>query len=371
MAASLAAPQLIIYDDFVIEAYCSIAHVPFATVSEQRGSAPKTSEQERKDGLYGRCRTCLAANRPGEQMLLCDSCDRAFHLGCIHPRLKDVPKGEWHCAKCTAEARFNCHTRAATVANFRNVLDDIATFPSLPLKLRVKMLDLYASTHRPPHRAPLANTPTACAPAPQSTPQTPLKTLPPKARSKRMRTAQKPAAKPAVQSCPSPNVAPAVPQQSSLFAEPARSIVRLSQHLQPVASMLGNQQAVRQVAVLNTHFTYQQQKQQNIAPANTNPPNTPKRTSVQSSACLQKPIPKTTGPPTAPINSENDTSTPNVTLPPIDDFMVVAVARNPKMVNPKVPVPTTLPNSIHVSARPPLSSHGVVLTPPHNKVQLT
>jgi hypothetical protein len=33
-------------------------------------------------------------------MLLCDTCDHAFHMHCLKPRLKVVPKGQWHCSGC-------------------------------------------------------------------------------------------------------------------------------------------------------------------------------------------------------------------------------------------------------------------------------
>jgi len=46
-----------------------------------------------------RCRVC---RRKGdeEQMLLCDGCDRGFHMYCLKPALKNVPKGKWFCVDC-------------------------------------------------------------------------------------------------------------------------------------------------------------------------------------------------------------------------------------------------------------------------------
>ncbi|XP_044747001.1 bromodomain adjacent to zinc finger domain protein 1A isoform X2 [Coccinella septempunctata] len=48
-----------------------------------------------------KCRHC---NRRGdsENMLLCDNCNRGFHLYCLKPKLKKVPNGDWFCDQCEA-----------------------------------------------------------------------------------------------------------------------------------------------------------------------------------------------------------------------------------------------------------------------------
>ena len=33
-------------------------------------------------------------------MLLCDGCDRGFHMSCLKPPLKKVPTGDWFCHDC-------------------------------------------------------------------------------------------------------------------------------------------------------------------------------------------------------------------------------------------------------------------------------
>jgi hypothetical protein len=35
-----------------------------------------------------------------DSMLLCDGCDRGYHLHCLRPALEEVPDGEWHCPAC-------------------------------------------------------------------------------------------------------------------------------------------------------------------------------------------------------------------------------------------------------------------------------
>lgn len=35
-----------------------------------------------------------------EEALLCDLCDRCFHVNCVLPPLTSIPDGEWHCSDC-------------------------------------------------------------------------------------------------------------------------------------------------------------------------------------------------------------------------------------------------------------------------------
>lgn len=37
-------------------------------------------------------------------MLLCDGCDRGYHMHCLNPPLKNVPKADWYCVKCLTAA---------------------------------------------------------------------------------------------------------------------------------------------------------------------------------------------------------------------------------------------------------------------------
>ena len=48
---------------------------------------------------------CEACGRGDDEsrLLLCDSCDDAYHTYCLLPPLAEVPKGEWRCHKCIAK----------------------------------------------------------------------------------------------------------------------------------------------------------------------------------------------------------------------------------------------------------------------------
>ncbi|XP_067897739.1 autoimmune regulator [Heterodontus francisci] len=42
-----------------------------------------------------------AACRDGGELICCDGCPRAFHLGCLVPPLTEIPTGTWRCLSCT------------------------------------------------------------------------------------------------------------------------------------------------------------------------------------------------------------------------------------------------------------------------------
>ncbi|KAJ1966460.1 hypothetical protein H4R35_006977, partial [Dimargaris xerosporica] len=49
------------------------------------------------------CQVCGSSDH-GEQMLLCDGCDHGFHMHCLDPPLKKVPKSDWYCLDCVLKA---------------------------------------------------------------------------------------------------------------------------------------------------------------------------------------------------------------------------------------------------------------------------
>ncbi|CAH8477525.1 unnamed protein product [Dicrocoelium dendriticum] len=46
-----------------------------------------------------RCRICRHKT-DDDHLLLCDGCNRAFHLYCLRPPLRRVPDGDWYCVSC-------------------------------------------------------------------------------------------------------------------------------------------------------------------------------------------------------------------------------------------------------------------------------
>ena len=49
------------------------------------------------------CERCGSGDGDGN-ILLCDQCDRGFHLFCLVPRLCAVPDGNWCAPACDAAA---------------------------------------------------------------------------------------------------------------------------------------------------------------------------------------------------------------------------------------------------------------------------
>merc|ERR1719232_706025 len=45
------------------------------------------------------CRVCFS-KRDEKNLLLCDNCDAEYHIYCLRPRLKEIPKDKWYCPEC-------------------------------------------------------------------------------------------------------------------------------------------------------------------------------------------------------------------------------------------------------------------------------
>ncbi|KAI3471240.1 hypothetical protein Pfo_027903 [Paulownia fortunei] len=60
----------------------------------------ESEEEEEQDYSDVCCEKCGSGQRPAE-LLLCDECDRGFHIFCLRPILVAVPKGHWFCPSCS------------------------------------------------------------------------------------------------------------------------------------------------------------------------------------------------------------------------------------------------------------------------------
>ncbi|XP_072408539.1 lysine-specific demethylase 5A isoform X1 [Chiloscyllium punctatum] len=70
---------------------------------------PRMQMRQRKGALavnFIDLYVCLVCARGDDEdrLLLCDGCDDSYHTFCLIPPLMDVPKGDWRCPKCVAEA---------------------------------------------------------------------------------------------------------------------------------------------------------------------------------------------------------------------------------------------------------------------------
>lgn len=63
----------------------------------QTKATSRTPIEEMEDGDY--CEVCKSEN-DAPTMLLCDECDKGYHMYCLSPPLKKIPKGDWICDAC-------------------------------------------------------------------------------------------------------------------------------------------------------------------------------------------------------------------------------------------------------------------------------
>jgi hypothetical protein len=49
------------------------------------------------------CEVC----QQGGEIILCDTCPRAYHLCCLDPELDEAPEGKWSCPHCEVNGPEN------------------------------------------------------------------------------------------------------------------------------------------------------------------------------------------------------------------------------------------------------------------------
>ena len=57
-------------------------------------------EEEEVEGSEGEHADYCFICKDGGQLLCCDHCPLAYHLSCLVPPLKQIPKGDWSCPRC-------------------------------------------------------------------------------------------------------------------------------------------------------------------------------------------------------------------------------------------------------------------------------
>ena len=71
------------------------------------GFADDDYEEGEEGGGLTQDSACVACKRSdgADEMLLCDGCDDGYHLGCLNPPLRRIPRGDWFCKRCERERR--------------------------------------------------------------------------------------------------------------------------------------------------------------------------------------------------------------------------------------------------------------------------
>ncbi|CAJ2650651.1 unnamed protein product [Trifolium pratense] len=78
----------------------SVSKKQHGVVGGLKGKDRKAKEENR-DQICEQCKSGLH----GEVMLLCDRCDKGWHIYCLSPPLKQIPLGNWYCFNCLSSDR--------------------------------------------------------------------------------------------------------------------------------------------------------------------------------------------------------------------------------------------------------------------------
>jgi [histone H3]-trimethyl-L-lysine4 demethylase len=66
------------------------------------------------------CEICSAGHHE-DKIILCDRCDKGFHLFCLSPPLDDVPEGDWICPLCVQRESDNLFFKSGCVMTFKEM----------------------------------------------------------------------------------------------------------------------------------------------------------------------------------------------------------------------------------------------------------
>lgn len=78
----------------------------FKCISERgnrsRLPLPFPSPEEDGDGYETDHQDYCEVCQQGGEIILCDTCPRAYHLVCLDPELEKAPEGKWSCPHCVS-----------------------------------------------------------------------------------------------------------------------------------------------------------------------------------------------------------------------------------------------------------------------------
>lgn len=130
---------------------CPIDRLPFTSIAHYEGGrlvsripveARTTELMVFDDGDLTQCEVCRATNRE-ESMLLCDGCNRGYHMDCLRPALTEIPDSAWYCDNCFDSDGFD--DEHDNLAHLLNELQQIGV-PPTRLRVRAASLGAVAST---------------------------------------------------------------------------------------------------------------------------------------------------------------------------------------------------------------------------------
>ena len=77
------------------------ANVKIGSKNKKKGIKKNFATDESEHREY--CEVC----QRGGEIILCDTCPRAYHLCCLEPELDEAPEGKWSCPYCEINGSEN------------------------------------------------------------------------------------------------------------------------------------------------------------------------------------------------------------------------------------------------------------------------
>ncbi|KAI7831270.1 chromatin remodelling complex Rsc7/Swp82 subunit-domain-containing protein [Gamsiella multidivaricata] len=72
------------------------------------------------------CKLCVVCLDAGDEasLLICDDCDRGWHMSCCDPAIKEVPTGEWLCSFCAM--CHSCRGTEASMTKYKHAMSTVS-----------------------------------------------------------------------------------------------------------------------------------------------------------------------------------------------------------------------------------------------------
>ncbi|XP_056887186.1 chromodomain-helicase-DNA-binding protein 5 isoform X1 [Takifugu flavidus] len=91
------------FDDISIHSASVLSDALRGTTKKKTKSGQKKKKREDGDGYETDHQDYCEVCQQGGEIILCDTCPRAYHLVCLEPELEKAPEGKWSCPHCEKE----------------------------------------------------------------------------------------------------------------------------------------------------------------------------------------------------------------------------------------------------------------------------
>ncbi|KAM3878292.1 LOW QUALITY PROTEIN: chromodomain-helicase-DNA-binding protein 5 [Diretmus argenteus] len=91
------------FDDISIHSASVLSDTLAATTKKKSRRGRKKRKKEDGDGYETDHQDYCEVCQQGGEIILCDTCPRAYHLVCLDPELEKAPEGKWSCPHCEKE----------------------------------------------------------------------------------------------------------------------------------------------------------------------------------------------------------------------------------------------------------------------------